>query len=201
MRSRTRFFIVAAALLAAGTLWAQQQDRIRRGMGAPGQRGVTTQPAGPMGQMCQMHMQMMADLKDTLSQARQAADAGDSKTASQKIGQAQQLIDQQHARMHEMMKGRMGQGIRGAAGMKCPICGETMGPDQGEVSNRICPMDDSKIDPAKLTAGATREYKGEKIGFCCAGCAQMWDRLSDEQKREKMEIAQRQTEGDATTGR
>lgn len=202
MRTPTRSLVVIAVALPAATLWAQPEAANQRDQAPSPQPRTSTQPAGPMGEMCTMHMQMMADLKGALREAKQAAEAGDSRKAAQKIGEAQELIEQQHARMHERMKGHLGRMMteKGEAGrIRCPICGEMLGP-QAAISNRTCPMDGAKIDSAKVTAGATREYDGRKVGFCCAGCAQIWDRLSADQKRTKMAAA-RPAEGGTTTVR
>jgi hypothetical protein len=52
--------------------------------------------------------------------------------------------------------------------------------------NAVCPMMGSPIKPEKVTAGLTREYKGQKVGFCCGGCPEAWDKLTDVQKEEKL---------------
>lgn len=52
--------------------------------------------------------------------------------------------------------------------------------------NTRCPMMGSKIDPDKVTADLTREFKGQKVAFCCAGCPVQWDKLSAEEKATKL---------------
>lgn len=39
-------------------------------------------------------------------------------------------------------------------------------PTQTQTFNAICPIGGEKVDPSAPTV----EYKGKKIGFCCAGC-------------------------------
>ena len=51
--------------------------------------------------------------------------------------------------------------------------------------NSTCPIMGAPIDPNKVTEELTREYKGGRVAFCCAGCPKMWDKLTDEQKQEK----------------
>lgn len=46
------------------------------------------------------------------------------------------------------------------------------------IVNTKCPMAASNPAGSKVT----REFKGEKVGFCCAGCAGKWDALSDADK-------------------
>ena len=50
-------------------------------------------------------------------------------------------------------------------------------------ANTVCPIMGSKIDPAKVTADLVREFNGQKVAFCCAGCPAEWDKLSKTQKR------------------
>jgi hypothetical protein len=180
----------AVCALLLGVAWAQQQGQLDHQAHHPAQADApaTTQPAGPMGEMCKMHMQMMTDLKDTLDQAKQAAQAGNTEQAARKIQEAQDLIEKQHANMHEKMQGRMGQMMSrmGEGKMKCPMCGEMMGGSQG-VSNARCPMDQMKLKTDQPPEAATREYKGETIGFCCSHCAEAWDKLSAADKQAKVD--------------
>jgi len=55
--------------------------------------------------------------------------------------------------------------------------------------NAVCPLMGSPIKPEKVTASLTREYKGQKVGFCCAGWPEEWDKLTDAQKEAKLEKA------------
>ena len=52
--------------------------------------------------------------------------------------------------------------------------------------NAVCPLMGSPIKPEKVTASLTREYKGQKVGFCCGGCPEAWDKLTDAQKEAKL---------------
>jgi hypothetical protein len=44
----------------------------------------------------------------------------------------------------------------------------------------------SAIDPAKVPDSLTRDYKGQKVGFCCGACPPAWDKLTPEQKDAKL---------------
>jgi hypothetical protein len=35
----------------------------------------------------------------------------------------------------------------------------------------------------------TRDFNGQKVGFCCDGCPPAWDKLTDEQKTAKLASA------------
>ena len=52
-------------------------------------------------------------------------------------------------------------------------------------ANTVCPIMGSKV-PAKVPASLVREFKGQKVAFCCAGCPDQWDKLSNTQKQSKL---------------
>ncbi|MCY2930375.1 MAG: hypothetical protein NTV86_12915 [Planctomycetota bacterium] len=68
------------------------------------------------------------------------------------------------------------------AGDKAPA---TQPAAAGTVNDR-CPIMGGKIDPAAVPANLTREFNGEKVGFCCGGCPAAWDKLPDAQKEAKL---------------
>ncbi len=52
----------------------------------------------------------------------------------------------------------------------------------GMLANSKCPiMPDHPIDPSVTVA-----YKGSKVGFCCAGCIDEWDKMSESKKNEML---------------
>lgn len=56
----------------------------------------------------------------------------------------------------------------------------------GKVVNTKCPIMGGKVDPATISDDLTREYKGQKVGFCCPMCPPVWDKLSDADKAKKL---------------
>lgn len=52
--------------------------------------------------------------------------------------------------------------------------------------NNKCPIMGTPIDPDKVPADLIREYKGQKVAFCCAQCPAAWDKLSDAEKDAKL---------------
>jgi pectinesterase len=56
-----------------------------------------------------------------------------------------------------------------------------------KVVNNVCPIMGTKIDPAKVPDSLIRDYKGQKVGFCCSDCPKDWDSLSDAQKDAKLQ--------------
>lgn len=55
-----------------------------------------------------------------------------------------------------------------------------------QFTNNRCPIMGSPINPEKVTKNLIRDYKGQKIAFCCAECPSTWDKLIDVQKHAKL---------------
>jgi Cu(I)/Ag(I) efflux system membrane fusion protein len=58
--------------------------------------------------------------------------------------------------------------------------------DAAAVVNVRCPIMDTPIDPADVPEDLVRVWKGRRIGFCCAGCPEMWDELDEAEKQAKL---------------
>ena len=67
-----------------------------------------------------------------------------------------------------------------------PASQPTSAPSTAKVVNARCPIMGSAIDRANVPDSLTREYKGQKVGFCCGGCPAAWDNLTPEQKDAKL---------------
>ncbi len=52
--------------------------------------------------------------------------------------------------------------------------------------NSKCPMWGAPIEPDKITEDLIREYKGQKVAFCCKECPPEWDKLTDAEKDAKL---------------
>jgi hypothetical protein len=56
--------------------------------------------------------------------------------------------------------------------------------------NSRCPILGNPIDLTNVPANLIREYHGQKVAFCCAGCPAAWDKLSDAEKAAKLKAAE-----------
>jgi hypothetical protein len=56
----------------------------------------------------------------------------------------------------------------------------------GKPVNTVCPIMGGKVDPENTPKKLTRTFEGKTVGFCCAMCPKKWDKLSDEEKTEKL---------------
>jgi hypothetical protein len=53
--------------------------------------------------------------------------------------------------------------------------------------NQRCPiMPANKIDAENVPDNLVTEFHGHKVAFCCGGCPEQWEALSEEQKIEKL---------------
>jgi hypothetical protein len=55
----------------------------------------------------------------------------------------------------------------------------------GFVNDR-CPIMGAPIDPSRISTALMRTHAGQKVAFCCGGCPQAWDRLSNSEKTAKL---------------
>lgn len=53
-------------------------------------------------------------------------------------------------------------------------------------ANVRCPIMGSPINPEKVSKSLIRDHKSQKVAFCCAGCPDQWDKLSDTLKNAKL---------------
>ena len=113
--------------------------------------------------MQEMCMKRLGGVIKAIDKAVKAVEAGDKDTALAELAEAKKLVLACQKAKSEMCKGK--------------------------IVNARCPMMGTKLDPSKVTASLTRTHKGKKVGFCCGGCPIAWDKLSDQQKQEKLDKA------------
>lgn len=96
----------------------------------------------------------------SIDKAAKAVESGDNKTALAELNKAQKMLIT----------------IYGAIGTHL----------KPQFANNRCPIMGSPINPEKVATNLIRDYKGQKVAFCCAGCPSMWDKLTDAQKQDKL---------------
>ncbi len=110
-----------------------------------------------------MCVKKMGEVLKAIDKAIKAVEADNKDEALAELNKAKQLVAACNKAMLQMYKGK------------------------GKIVNARCPiMNTMKIDLNNVPAKLMRIYEGKKIGFCCAGCPSAWDKLSDQQKREKL---------------
>jgi len=96
----------------------------------------------------------------SISEAVKAIESGDRKTELAELNKAVNTLVTIHAALGKHVKPQF-------ADNRCPIMG-------------------SPINADTVNASLTRDYKGHRIAFCCAGCPSAWDKLTDAQKQAKL---------------
>jgi hypothetical protein len=52
--------------------------------------------------------------------------------------------------------------------------------------NALCPITGKKIDMMNTSEKQTTLYQGKKVGFCCPACPPLWEKLTDQEKEQKL---------------
>ena len=151
-------FVSIVALLSI-PIFAEEKQQGRKKM-----HMAATSASVPAGEhsMHKMHVKKLGEALKAIDKAVEAVKAGNRDKALAELDKAKQLVAACNKAMLKMCKGK------------------------GKIVNVLCPIMGTKLDPSKVPAKLTRIYEGKKIGFCCAGCPGAWDKLSDQQKREKL---------------
>ena len=107
-----------------------------------------------------LHSGHLPMLSASIDKALKAVESGDKKTALVQLNMAKKMIAEINLAIGKLVKPKF-------ANVRCPIMG-------------------SPINPDKVSKDLIRDYKGEKIAFCCAGCPAAWDKFSDTAKAAKL---------------
>ena len=155
--------VVSIVALLSISVFAEEKQQGRKKM-----HMAATSASVPAGEhsMHKMHVKKLGEALKAIDKVVKAVEAGNKAEALAELNKAKQLVAACNKAMLQMCK------------VKCK--------GEGKIVNTRCPIMGTKLDPNKVTAKLTRIYEGKKIGFCCAGCPSAWDKLSDQQKREKL---------------
>ncbi|HAU36688.1 MAG TPA: hypothetical protein DCX07_03095 [Phycisphaerales bacterium] len=162
--------MVLGALLAMAGLMVSSQVRAqttapggdRPACGAAEKAGCAVCKGGMKMKMMPACAAKMDGVSKALEAAKAAVEKGDKEAALAELAKAQAML----AECHKMM---------------APATQAQTAP--AGIVNKTCPIMGSKLDPAKVPGELTRVFRGQKVGFCCAGCPVAWDKLTDEQKQ------------------
>lgn len=78
--------------------------------------------------------------------------------------------------------------LKKAAKMLAEIRQTIAGLVKPQLANTSCPIMGGQIRPDNIRETLLRDYEGQKVAFCCAGCPSTWDKFSDAQKDAKLAI-------------
>lgn len=173
MRTKLPAVLWLTALIAVGLLLIPVVGLAQDGHGQHESADNDGQDSAAMAS-CGMHqtretcMATMAKLKALLAEAAKAIEDNEIDAAAEKVAEAQALLEQSHESMSAMQDDQ-----------------PTTTPEDGIV-NANCPIMDKALDPDDVPEDLTREFQGQTIGFCCAGCLGPWDELGDDEKQAKL---------------
>jgi hypothetical protein len=111
-----------------------------------------------------VHSGQLPILSMAIEKALKAVEQGDTKTALAELNKAKMMAAEISLALGKLVKPKF--------------------------ANARCPMMGSPIDPNKVTEDLIRDYKGQKVAFCCPGCPAQWDELTDARKAAKLAEAQ-----------
>jgi hypothetical protein len=152
--------VPVGVLVAAIGVWVLQASATENPAESPGEKVPTTKPAMTEQQFYRMQAAHLSAAIKSIDQAVGAVETGEKETALAQLKSARQLITQAQEALERRIEPKF-------VNVKCPIQG-------------------TPINPDKVTDQLIREYKGQKIAFCCAGCPQAWDKLTDFEKEAKL---------------
>ncbi len=114
-----------------------------------------------------IHSGHLPMVSQSIDKAIKAVEAGNKEKALAELRKAQKMLGKAQ-KMLATIKDGIGKHVKPKfANISCPIMG-------------------SPINPEKVGKNLIRDYKGQKVAFCCGGCPAAWDRLTDAEKNAKL---------------
>ncbi len=124
------------------------------------QHGTMDMKAKPLS-LEKIHSGHLPMVSQSIDKAIKAVEAGNKETALAELRKAQMML--------VVVKDGIGQLVKPKfANVSCPITGT------------------GSINPDKVTKDLIRDYKGQKVAFCCGGCPAAWDKLTNAEKDAKL---------------
>jgi hypothetical protein len=107
-----------------------------------------------------IHSGHMPMVSQSIDKAIKAIEAGNKVTALAELHKAQKMLAAINAGIAQYVKPKF-------ANVRCPLMG-------------------APINPDKVAKNLIRDYKGQKVAFCCGGCPAAWDKLTNAEKDAKL---------------
>ena len=107
-----------------------------------------------------IHSGHLPMVSQSIDNAIKALESGNKGTALAELNKAKQMITGINEAIGKLVKPKF-------ANFRCPIMG-------------------SPINPDKVAKTLIRDYKGQKIAFCCGRCPAAWDKFADAEKDAKL---------------
>jgi hypothetical protein len=162
-RKRLVTVVAIGAVAVAGAILPRALAQAGHGTGHSGHMGAMNmkQPAkAEVVSLENIHSKHVPMVAMSIDKAKKALASGDRGTVLAELNKAQQMLMTIHA--------ALGKHVR------------------PQFANNLCPIMGAPINAEKVTKDLIRDYKGQKVAFCCAGCPAAWDKLTDTQKSTKL---------------
>ncbi len=162
-RRLAKVVIVLGVAAIAGTTATYALAQTKAGIVPHGQMGKMNMKHPMMAETLSLekiHSRNLPMVMLSVDKATKAIESDDKKTALAELHKAQKMLI----------------AIYGALGKHV----------KPQFANNRCPIMGSPINPEKVTKNLIRDYKGQKVAFCCAGCPSTWDKLTNAQKQAKL---------------
>ncbi len=155
--------VVVGAIALAGAILPRAFAQAGHGTGHSGQMGGMNmkQPAkAEVLSLESIHSKHVPMVVMSIDKAKKALASGDKRTVLAELNKAQEMLV----------------AIRAALGKHV----------KPQFANNLCPIMGAPINAERVTKNLIRDYKGQKVAFCCAGCPAAWDKLTDAEKNTKL---------------
>ncbi|MHC4166297.1 MAG: hypothetical protein ACYSWQ_05015 [Planctomycetota bacterium] len=152
--------VVIGAIAVAGAILPHALAQAGHATGHSGHMGGMQPAKAEVLSLENIHSKHVPTVAMSIDKAKKALASGDRRTVLAELNKAQQMLATIHA--------ALGKHVR------------------PQFANNLCPIMGSPINPARVTKNLIRDYKGQKIAFCCAGCPATWDKFTDAQKQVKL---------------
>jgi hypothetical protein len=165
MKSKRLFTIISLVGLVTGVAIYSSQTLAESGPGHEnhGKMDMKKAPDASSVSIERIHFHNLPEVSGSIEKAIEAIKTGEKEAALLELQKAQKTLGEIKIALSQHIKPKF-------ANTRCPIMGSTIMPD-------------------KVTNELTRDYKNQKVAFCCAGCPAMWDKLSDTEKDTKLASA------------
>jgi len=155
--------VVIGAVAMVGTILPRALAQAGHGTGHSGNMGgmnMKQHAKADVLSLGEIHSKHVPMVVMSIDKAKKALASGDKRTVLAELNKAQEMLMTIHAALGKHVK--------------------------PQFANSLCPIMSSPINPETVTKNLIRNYKGQKVAFCCAGCPSTWDKLTDAQKQAKL---------------
>ena len=155
--------VVIGAVAVAGAILPRAFAQAGHGTGHSGHTGWMDmkQPAKAAALSLEsIHAKHVPMVVMSIDKAKKALASGDRRAVLAELNKAQEMLVAIHA--------ALGKHVR------------------PQFANNLCPIMGAPINAEKVTKNLIRDYKGQKVAFCCAGCPTTWDKFTAAQKQAKL---------------